>query len=74
MPLFRVITRSIFENAYLVDADTIEDARIASLDTSRFFQKHISETAEYVSEVCSGDARQDDYDIECEHLRKNGYE
>ena len=68
MPLFEVKTRSTFENVYHIEADTVEDAKLAVINEciSDFYQKHLGEG------VISADIAADESAATCA-LREQGY-
>lgn len=76
MPLFEIKTISQFENMYLIEADTIDDARdeVLSLHSSPdFFQRHLSEEIVSSDTIYNFEPDDDDLNEACESIRKRGY-
>ncbi len=76
MSLFEITTRSIFENVYVVESDTLEGAIHIVLHEDvapEFYQKHLGESAVRTRELCSGDPIEADFDIANTAIRERGY-
>jgi len=67
MPLFKITTRSTFENVYLIEADSDKEAlNIVDLECIDFFQKHLAEEPIACIDV-------DTFEGLADELRKLGY-
>lgn len=76
MPLFEFRTESIFENVYLIEADSHEEAVARTMANDfppNFYQKHLGEVVVCGHELIEGDPSPDDIAIAENSLKERGY-
>ena len=76
MSLFEIITNTVFENVYLIEADNFEEAKKSiSVDeySPEFYQLFIGEHITHSSELCSGEPTDDDIEIAHTSIKDRGY-
>ena len=76
MALFEIVTKSSFENVYLVEADSADEASAIVYDgdlAPDFFQKHLGETIEHLTDLCSGTVAESEIELFTSAIKNRGY-